>query len=126
MRARAFAEGWRNAGDDRAQRKDCRCDKRQAFQLNAMRHNVELTGRGNNHVARPVVDEKPAYSSSGSTICYPPPEWVAPTIQRPQSARPGKHFTTIDVSRRARGDDRDEKQLLFAFASCQKAAVDNG
>jgi hypothetical protein len=28
-----------------------------------------LTGRGNNQVAKPVVDEKPADSSSGSTIC---------------------------------------------------------
>jgi hypothetical protein len=51
---------------------------------------------------------------------------VAPTIQTPQSARPGKHFTTIDVSRRARGNDLDEKQMLLLFASCQKAAADNG
>ena len=65
--------------------------------------NVELTGRGNNHITRPVVDEKPAYSSSGSTICYPPPEWNAPTIQPPDSARPGKHLTTTGGSRRARG-----------------------
>jgi len=41
------------------------------------------------------------------------PEWVALTIQPPQSARPGKHFTTIDVSRRARADDLDEKQMLL-------------
>jgi hypothetical protein len=38
---------------------------------------VELTGRGNNHVARPVVDEKLAHSSSGSMTCY----GAAPTTQ---------------------------------------------
>jgi hypothetical protein len=86
---------------------------------------VELTGRGDNHVTKPVVDEKPAYSSSGSTICYPPPEWNAPTIQPAQSARPGKHFITIDVSRRARGDDLDEKQKVLPFYRFQKAAADN-
>jgi hypothetical protein len=42
-----------------------------------------------------------------------------------ESARPGKHLTTIDVSRRARGDDLDEKQMLFAFTRFQIAAVDN-
>ena len=52
---------------------------------------------------------------SGPTICYPPPEWVAPTIQLYQSARPRKHLTTRKVPRRARADDLDEKQNAFAF-----------
>ena len=42
------------------------------FQGSVKRITVELTGRGNNHVARPVVDEMPAYRAPVQRFVIPP------------------------------------------------------